>query len=223
MSKLPDLGSWMLRRLSGSFELEKEDIGQDAHLKKNGIVLDTESYRVIGVGHFCILRMNAMLGLMKMETVVFAATEKDLPLLNLDRVRVLGKDTQFAELYDTQIRPWNRETMALFHSLKDRDSELPEPAKQSAHWYDALRYPCSYHKAGKGISDQLTRAGQDYAKAFITALSSAPPCDPAVKKQKVDQFAETLFAQGGPAVDTIVKLFGRETAGRLILHHMYGK
>ena len=44
----------------------------------------------------------------------------------------------------------------------------------------------------------------------------------AAKKEKVAAFAETLFSQGGPAVDTIVKLFGRETAERLILHHMYG-
>ena len=98
----------MLQRLSGSFEVEKENIGKDARLKKNGIVLDTESYRVSGVGHFCILRLNA------------------------------------------------------------------------------------------------------------------PPCDSKAKKKRVDQFAETLFLQGGPAVDTITRLFGRETAGRLLLHHMYG-
>ena len=42
------------------------------------------------------------------------------------------------------------------------------------------------------------------------------------KKEKVAAFASTLFSQGGPAVDTIVKLFGREAAERLILHHMYG-
>lgn len=223
MRSFPDLGHWMHRRLSDCFELEKEDIGSDAHLKKNGIALDTESYRVSGVGHFCILRMNAFFGLMKMETVVLAPTEKDLPLLNLDRVSFLKKDTQFAELYDTQLFPWSREAMEVFESLKDRDCDLPEPTKKSAHWYDKLLYPCSYHKVGKGISDRLNKAAQDYAEAFIAALASAPPCDPAAKKEKVDRFAETLFTQGGPAVDTVTKLFGQETAGRLILHDMYGK
>lgn len=223
MRKFPDLGSWMLRRLSEAFELEREDIGKDARLKKNGIVLETQSYRVSGVGHFCILRMNAFFGLMKMETVVLAPTEKDLPLLNLDRVSVLGKDTQIAELYDTQLAPWGEEAMAFFQRIRDRDSDLPESAKQERHWYDDILYPCSYHKAGKGLSERLTAAGQDYAEAFIAQLASAPPCDPTAKKDKVDQFAETLYAQGGPAVDTVTKLFGRETASRLVLYHMYGK
>ena len=46
--------------------------------------------------------------------------------------------------------------------------------------------------------------------------------DAAAKKEKVEHFAKTLFAEGGPAVDTVAKLFGRETAERLILHDMYG-
>lgn len=222
MSKFPNLGHWMHKRLSGSFKLEKEDLGGDARLKKNGIVLDTESYRVCGVGHFCILRMNALFGLMKMETVVLAATEKDLPLLNLDRVSVLGKDTQIAELYDTQLNPWGRDAIDAFQRLKDRDSDLPEPEKRRPHWYDEILYPCSYHKAGKGMSERLTKAGQDYAEAFIALLASAPACDTAAKKEKVSQFAGTLLAKGGPAVDTVTRLFGHETAERLILHHMYG-
>lgn len=222
MRSFPDLGHWTLRRLSDCFELEKEDVGSDAHLKKRGIALDTESYRIGGVGHFCILRMNALFGLMKMETAVLAPTEKDLPLLNLDRVRFLKKDAQFAELYDTQLSPWSRETAAVFESLKDRDRDLPEPAKKTAHWYDNLLYPCSYRKAGIGISDRLTETGQDYAEAFIAALASAPSCNPTAKKEKVVQFADTLFTQGGPAVDTVTKLFGKETARRLILRYMYG-
>ena len=35
-------------------------------------------------------------------------------------------------------------------------------------------------------------------------------------------FAETLVKEGGPAVDTMTKLFGAEAAGRVILRHMYG-
>lgn len=68
----------------------------------------------------------------------------------------------------------------------------------------------------------MDKAALDFAAAYIVQLREAEPCDGAAKKEKVAAFAETLFSQGGPAVDTIVKLFGRETAERLILHHMYG-
>ena len=36
------------------------------------------------------------------------------------------------------------------------------------------------------------------------------------------EFAVNLYNNGGPAVDQIKKLFGEETAKRLILRHMYG-
>ena len=214
MPAFPDLGHTVLRELERAFSAEKEDIGADASLKKGPFRLETESYRLPGLGHYCILRMTALLGLMKMETLVLAPTERDLPLLNLDRVRVLGKDTQIAELYD--------KSQAVFRSLRERNADLPEQEAKEPHWYDEILYPCSFHKAGKGISARLDKAALDFATAYIVQLKEAEPCDGAAKKEKVAAFAVTLFSQGGPAVDTIVKLFGRETAERLILHHMYG-
>ena len=215
-------GHWMLEQLGRSFPVTPEELGGDARLKKGPVVLETESYRVEGVGHYCILRMNALLGLMKMETIVLAAREKDLPLLNLDRVCAMGKDTQIAELYDTQLQPWPQAAQAAFQALRDRDADLAEPVAKQAHWYDSILYPCSYHKTGKGVAERLDRAARDYASAFIAQLAAAPGCDARAKGEKVGAFARTLFEQGGPAVDTITKLFGRETAERLILHHMYG-
>ena len=45
---------------------------------------------------------------------------------------------------------------------------------------------------------------------------------PQAKQAKNRAFAERLFAEGGPAVDQVTKLFGTETARRLILRYMYG-
>ena len=215
-------GQWMLEQLSGPFSVVKEDIAGDARLKKGPFVLETESYRVEGVGHYCILRMNALFGLMKMETLVLAATERDLPLLNLDRVCAMGKDTQIAELYDTQLQPWPEEEQAAFQALRERDADLAEPEKKGERWFDSLLYPCSYHKTGKKCARRLDRTAQEYACAFLACLNAAPPCDPKAKKEKVRAFAGTLFERGGPAVDMVTKLFGPEIARRLILHHMYG-
>ena len=91
MSKHADLGTMILGALEGRYPLEKQDIGADARLSKSGMVFETESYAVKGLGHLCVLRMKAFLGLMKMETVVLAVKEKDLPLFNLDWVSAAGK------------------------------------------------------------------------------------------------------------------------------------
>ncbi len=104
MSKHADLGTAILDALKGRYTLEKLDIGTDARLSKSGMVFETESYAVKDLGHLCVLRMKAFLGLMKMETVVLAVKEKDLPLFNLDWVSAAGKETLIAELYDTQLQ-----------------------------------------------------------------------------------------------------------------------
>ena len=221
MSAYPGLGETVKECLSGCFSMQREELGADARLSKRGMMFTTEAYAVDGVGHLCIMRMKAMLGLMKMETVVLSVTMKDLPLLNLDWVGVAGKETQIAELYDTQLAPLGEGALAAFHKIRDRDADLPDYSAGKAHWYDDILYPCSYAKTGRGVSQRLSRAAREYIGRYIELLSAAPPCGEA-KKEKVRSFAETLVSQGGPAVDTVTKLFGEETARRMILRHMYG-
>ena len=221
MSKHTDLGKTVLDILGQAYRLEPEDLGQDARLQKSGMRFETESYRIPEIGHLCILRMNAFLGLMKMETASLAVTGRDLPLFNLDWVSAAGKETQIAELYDTQLEPLSPESLRVFQALKDRDGDLPEQVSEP-HWYDAILYPCSYHKAGRGLGEHFQKAAEGYVRAFLALLKEAPACDSAAKGAKVRAFAETLLEKGGPAVNTMTKLFGAETSRRLILGAMYG-
>ena len=91
MSKRQDMKALTLSVLGADYALTKTDIGSDARLSRKGFVFETEVYEAAGLGHLCFLRMSALLGLMKMETAVIAAREKDLPLLNLDWVKAMGK------------------------------------------------------------------------------------------------------------------------------------
>ncbi|MBR5093924.1 MAG: hypothetical protein IK095_02410 [Oscillospiraceae bacterium] len=217
-----DLGELLKEALAEEYTIRQLDIGADARLAKKGMVFRTESYAVEGLGHLCVLRMDAFLGLMKMETVVLAAETKDLPLVNLDWVRAFGKETQIAELYDTQLQPYPQAALDAFQQIRDRDADLPDPPPSAPRWYDAILYPCSYHKSGKGIGGRLAQAAADYCKTFAGQLETADPCDREAKHAKTRAFAETLFANGGPAVDQVTKLFGPEVARRLVVGHMYG-
>lgn len=221
MSGHQDLGQLALGVLGKICTPEKKDIGADARLAKSGMAFETEVYELPGLGQLCLLRMKAMLGLMKMETAVLAPSARDLPLLNLDWVGAMGKETQIVELYDTQLQPYPDGLLAEFQALQDRDADLPGMTS-AGHWYDAILYPCSYHKAGKGLSERLAAAARAYMETYAAQIPAAPLCDPEEKRARVRAFAERLFAEGGPAVDQVTKLFGRETAERLILRHMYG-
>lgn len=214
-------GGWIRERLSRTYSITQLDVGADARLAKKGFAFETEAYEIAGLGHLCIMQMKAMLGLMQMETVVLSVTHRDMPLINLDYVKALGKETQIVELYDTQLAFAPDDLQEAFRQIRERDSALADYTAAGTHWYDDVLYPCSYHKTGKGVSDRLEEAARDCAEAYISLLASAPACDPAEKQDKTRRFAETLFANGGPAVDQVTRLFGRDTAERLIVRHMY--
>ena len=215
-------GDWIREQLSRTYSLNQLDLGADARLAKKGFTFETESYEIAELGHLCIMRMKAMLGLMRMETVILSVTHRDAPLINLDYVKAAGKETQLVELYNTQIASEAEELQEAFRKIRERDADLTDYTSPGKHWYDDILYPCSYHKTGKGVSDRLAGAARDCAGTYISLLASAPACDPAAKQDKIHSFAESLLKSGGPAVDQVAKLFGRDTAERLILRHMYG-
>ena len=222
MRKENNTGSWITERLSQAYALKQLDLSADARLSKKGFTFETDAYEITGLGHLCVMRMKALLGLMRMETVILSVTHKDMPLINLDYVKAFGKETQIVELYDTQLDFEPDDLQKAFQRIRERDADLADYTSAGTHWYDDILYPCSYHKMGRGVSDRLAQAARDCAETYISLLASAPECDAAKKRDKIRSFAEKLYLSGGPAVDQVTRLFGRETAERLILRHMYG-
>ena len=192
MSKHIDLGEAVKKALGAAFPLTKNDVGADSRLKARGTTLETESYQVSGFGHLCILRMRAMMGMMKMETVVMASYEIEMPLLNLDWVQAMGKETQIIEYYDDRVEAFDK---TLIKSFKD---------------------------SGKGKTDEFNQTVAEELAAFVKQMKTAEAAPLADKASRVKRYAEALFHANGPAVSQIVKLFGEETSRRLVVKHMYG-
>ena len=125
MAKREQVGTIVKRLLvENGYHAQRCEVGSDAKLSKNGMQFTLESYEVKGVGHFCILNMNAMLGLMKMETVVLAPREKDIPMINLDWIGAMGNETQLNEIYNNQLSPYPEEKLAAFAKIKENDADI---------------------------------------------------------------------------------------------------
>ena len=221
MHKHTDLGQYTKASLERYFTLVLKDLGEDAHRAKRGMTFDTEAFEISGIGHFCVMRMRAFLGLMKMETVVIAPFEADLPLFNADWVNAFGNETQIAELYDVQLEPWPGESQKAFEKIKAGCADLGD-YDAGKHWYDEILYPCSFHKKGKGLTERFDRAAEAYIDLFAKELSGAEKCPADQKRERVRAFARKLVENDGPAVSMMAKLFGAETMKRIVLKHMYG-
>jgi hypothetical protein len=222
MQENTDLGTDACAAVGHVFDLTELDLEDDACLSKRGMTFTTKAWHVKDVGHLCVMRMRAFFGLMSMETVILAPTEVDMPLLNIDRVRAMGTQTQIVEMYDTQLEPWPDAWQAQIQELSNRDRDLPDAPATEAHWYDDVLYPCSMRKKGKGLDERLSATAHDCLAAYVAQLEASHPCDHAKKEEKVAAFARRLFAEGGPAVNTFTKLFGTETAERMVVQNMYG-
>ena len=227
MSKHIDLGQYATAALGQYFELIPGNIGADAHLSKRGMTFDTKSCEIKGVGHLCVMRMNAFMGLMKMETIVIAPTKVDMPLFNVDWVSAFGTETLIAELYDTQLESWPGEAQKKFEEIQEEYLDV-EDNESGEHWYDSVLYPVSIHKKGKGLTDRFNDAAKDYIDLFAAELAelsepaAAGKCPADLKRARVGDFARTLVENDGPAVNMMAKLFGEETMRRIVLKHMYG-
>ncbi len=216
------LGEFVKEELSKYYEIKPRDIGECSRLSKKGMTFVTKSYSVEGIGNLCVMTMEAMLGMMKMETVVLCANEKDAPLINLDWIGAMGKETLMCELYDTQINPYSNETLVKMQKISDEDKDIADYVASGEHWYDSILYPCSYKKTGKKFHDSFEKAARNYFGIYLEELQKLPGCDIADKKEKNQFFAETLFSKGGPAVDQVKNLFGDEIARKLVVNCMYG-
>ena len=221
MSDKLNVGRIVTDELGKLYKLEKIDIGSDAVLKKNMMTFTTEVLKAQDFGHICILKMNGMFGLMKMETVVISPLERDVPLVNFDWISVAGKQTFIAEFYDCMLEPYPDEYV---RELYDNSMIYPELAEYDGgkHWYDEVKMYCSCGKTSRKPQDKFIIMTKAYMKDFAEQLQHFGQCDSKAKKKKIRWFAETLIEKGGPAVNSVTKLFGAEVARRLILKHMYG-
>ena len=221
MSKHMDIGQYTVTALKRYFDLIPKDLGADAHLSKRGMTFDTKSWEIKGAGHLCVMRMNAFLGLMKMETVVIAPFEADLPLFNADWVNAFGNETFISELYDTQLEPWPEEAQKELEEIKGGITDSQDYSS-GEHWYDEVLYPVSFHKKGKGLTIRFNSAAKEYIDLFTAELAAAEKCPAEQKRQRVRYFAQKLASNDGPAVSMMSNLFGKETMRRIVMKHMYG-
>ena len=104
---------------------------------------------------------------------------------------------------------------------RDRDSDLKEYCPGD-HWYDDIKYPCSYSKKDRNAAGRFNAAARSYLRTYLKQAESAKPCIESEKTALIRNYAEQLISQGGPAVDQVTRLFGDDFARRLILRHMYG-
>ena len=210
MGKLLDQ---ILGKIRGDREAKPVGMGELAVLKKKGMTFRLSAYDA-GDVRISNIDMSAMMGLMKMESVIVTASEHDVPLYNYDVVKAMGKRTALAEFYDTCLNGAAQYAEPGM-KVKEAFAGLGEYGR-GERWYDAILLPCSLAKTGRELNDEkIGEIADRYTDLFLEMYGSAEQCDPRAKKEKTAEYVGRLLSEGGASTDQFRKLFGEETTQKV--------
>lgn len=212
----------ILELIDKKYALVPKSVGDFKTFRAKGMTFVCEAFDAKGLGHVSVMRAKGFFGLMKMDTLVIAPTQKDLPLLSYDRIYAMGNDTLIIELYDTMGE--NKPELTSMDALKAKYARLPErfaEGEEPAHWYDGIRLPQTTSKKGKkGNTADFDAYTIDYVSAYLALDADA--CDKDLKIARTEIYATGLITQGGPATDVFKQEFGEEKTGEIIRGVLFG-
>ena len=127
------------------------------------MTFNISSYEAEGLGHVSTMQSKGFFGLMQMDTLIITPIDTDLPIYSYDRIKAMGNDKLYIEVYDTVI---NKPSFAPMDSVKQKYSDLPK-ANLGKQWYEDIRLPQTATYSGKRTdSDRFDSMALEYMKAF---------------------------------------------------------
>ena len=212
----------ILELIKKNHTLAPKSVGEFKTFKAKGMTFVCETYNAKGLGHVSVMRAKGFFGLMKMDTLIIAPEDKDLPLLSYDRIYAMGNDTLIIELYDTMGD--EKVNLSSIVAVKEKYAHLPErfaEGEEPKHWYDDIRLPETTSKKGKKQdSANFDDYTLDYVRAYLKL--EADNCDREDKIARTEVYATGLITNGGPATDVFKKEFGEAKTGNIIRKVLFG-
>jgi hypothetical protein len=174
-------------------------------MKVSGMNFTIRRFQAEGLGAVSVMVASGFFGLMKMDTVILAPTEKDMPLFSYDRVHAMGNDTLIFELYDTLL---GSADLSALEEVKKQAAYLPDH-NLGEHWYDSIKLPQSLSKKGKkSQTPEFDSIANYYLTKYLETAKTAAPCLVTPKREKASVYVEGLLKNGGPSTDVFKKGIG---------------
>ena len=208
--------------ISKNHELTELPAGEFSNLKVGPMKFTIGHWYGGNLGNISIMSGSAMMGLMKMETLIINPVKADLPLLSLDTVQAMGKLTVIAEIYDTTIGGFDEKPCL---AVKEELSCYPD-RPTAPTWYDNIKLGCSLSKkTGKKALTELEKGLADYLQAYLSIADKTPGLSADLleqKRLKADAYVTGLLEQGGPSTDVFMKKLGKEKTEKLFREVLFG-
>lgn len=198
--------SQLLETINSKYPLSSRGSAGFDGIKVKGMTFNISSYEAQGLGHVSTMQSKGFFGLMQMNTLIITPIDTDLPIYSYDRIKAMGNDKLYIEVYDTVI---NKPSFDPMDRVKEKYNDLPK-ISLGKQWYDDIRLPQTATYSGKKTdSDRFDSMALEYMKAFIS-INGAAIEDPETKNSKISYYVDGLLSNGGPATDVFLKAIGKE-------------
>lgn len=210
----------LLNLVNSAFPIEERDVKEFKIVKKFPFRFDVSAYEIKDVGNMSYMKMKAMGGLMKMDSLIITPFYKDMPLLSFDVISIGNKLIVLLEMYDTRInKDVNFDTIT---NIKNKYSYLKDE-KVEPNWYDSIKLPQSLKRSAskKQLAD-INNLVSEYVSEYLNIVNASKSCDKNEKQIHNKKYSDGLLNNGGPSTDVFIKLFGKEKTEELFGNYLFG-
>ncbi len=190
------------------------DPGEYRQIKMYGVMkFDVSQFDYEDIGNLSVMKVN--MGFMQMVSFIITPYKKNMPLLSMDFMYIMGKRKAYVEFYDLVGDTSSPEYKGVIEKLKKFSgsySDLEELETKPA-WYDKLM-TVVLHKAGKRQDDD--RIEQMFCDAIRCYMETARELEPLSEEEKAakleitQKYCDDLVEQGGVSTDVFKKQLGEE-------------
>ncbi len=206
-------------------QMTEVNAGEFAEMKAKGIMkFAVRQFDLERAVNLSVMTMN--MGIMQMSSIVFTPAGKDLPLMSLDYMYIMGKRKAYLEIYDL-VEEKSPEYLKWLEKYKEafgKHSNLQDTTVSEA-WYKHLLTAVAYKMGNTRDDAELQALLLDTVKVYMNQMDSMNHMEEEAAKRKIElvkKYSDRLIDEGGVSTDFFKKSFGGDFTRRFFDRVFFG-
>ena len=203
-----------MNALSESAKVTPVDAGNYKQIKMYGLMkFDVSQYDIENTGNLSIMKVN--MGFMQMVSFIITPYEKDMPMLSMDYMYILGNRKAYTEFYDLTKDSSSENYSRILDKLKEfqgRYGDLDDIQTDPA-WYDDLLTVACHKSAARDNDEKVEEMFCDAIGTYIKTANENNDLsdnDRAAKLEITQKYCDDLVKNGGVSTDVFKKQLGED-------------
>lgn len=202
--------------LSSMAEVTAVDAGEYEEITMYGVMkFHVSQYDVKDIGNLSVMTTN--MGFMQMVSYVITPYKKNMPMLSMDFMYIMGNRKAYAEFYDLVADPADPEYQSVLDNIRKFEQEYSglEDIEAESAWYDDLRTVAMHKAVDKDDDAKMEQMFCDAVRCYMATAKDLELLSDEERTEKLEitqEYCDNLVEKGGVSTDVFKKALGEEKA-----------